>query len=101
MSDIASKSFFAKGIVESSQHTWHIDNGATYTTTPNKAWFVSYEARQDKYIQTGSKQLQKVKKIGTVKLPNGLYLQNVRHISFIKVNLIALADLKQYKPKYQ
>jgi hypothetical protein len=101
MSDIAGKSFFAKGAVESSQHTWHIDSGATYTTTPNKAWFVSYEARQDEYIQTGNKQLQKVKGIGTVELPNGLYLQNVRHTPSIKVNLIALADLKQYKPRYQ
>jgi hypothetical protein len=45
MSDIADKSFFAKEAVESSQHTWHIDSGATYTITPNKAWFVSYEAR--------------------------------------------------------
>ena len=36
-----------------------------------------------------------------MELPNGLYLQNVRHISIIKVNLIALADLKQYKPRYQ
>jgi hypothetical protein len=101
MSDVAGKNFFAKGAVESSQHTWHIDSGATYTITPNKAWFVSYEARQDEYIQTGSKQLQKVKGIGTVELPNGLYLQNVRHIPSIKVNLIALADLKQYKPRYQ
>jgi hypothetical protein len=36
-----------------------------------------------------------------MKLPNGLYLQNVRHILTIKINLITLADLKQYKPKYQ
>jgi hypothetical protein len=50
ISDITGKSFFAKGAIESSQHTWHIDSGATYTITPNKAWFVSYEARQDKYI---------------------------------------------------
>jgi hypothetical protein len=50
MSDIADKSFFAKGAVESSQYTWHIDSDATYTITPNKAWFVSYEARKDKYI---------------------------------------------------
>jgi hypothetical protein len=100
ISDIAGKSFFAKGAVESSQYTWHIDSGATYIITLNKAWFVSYEARQDEYIQIGSKQLQKVKGIGTVELPNGLYLQNVRYIPFIKVNLIALADLKQYKPRY-
>jgi len=50
MSDIAGKSFFAKGVVESSQYTWHIDSGATYIITFNKAWFVSYEARQDEYI---------------------------------------------------
>jgi hypothetical protein len=36
-----------------------------------------------------------------VELPNGLLIQNVRHIPSIKVNLIALADLKQYKPEYQ
>jgi hypothetical protein len=36
-----------------------------------------------------------------VKLPNGLKIQNVRHTPFIKVNLIALADLRHYKPRYQ
>jgi hypothetical protein len=36
-----------------------------------------------------------------VELPNGLLIQNVRHTLSIKVNLIALADLKQYKPEYQ
>jgi hypothetical protein len=45
--------------------------------------------------------LQKVKRIGIMELLNGLYLQNVRHTLIIKVNFIALADLKQYKPKYQ
>jgi hypothetical protein len=35
-----------------------------------------------------------------MELSNGLYLQNVRHTLSIKVNLIALADLKQYKSKY-
>jgi FtsZ-interacting cell division protein YlmF len=50
MSNVAGKSFFAKRAVESSQHTWHIDSGATYTTIPNKAWFVSYEARKNEYI---------------------------------------------------
>jgi hypothetical protein len=44
--------------------------------------------------------LQKVKGIGTVELLNGLRIQNVRHIPFIKVNLIALADLRHYKPRY-
>jgi cytoskeletal protein RodZ len=45
--------------------------------------------------------LQKIKRIGTVELPNGLRIQNVRYIPFIKVNLIALADLRHYKPRYQ
>jgi hypothetical protein len=36
-----------------------------------------------------------------VELPNGLRIQNVRHTPFIKVNLIALADLRHYKPRYQ
>ena len=44
--------------------------------------------------------MQKVKGIGTVELLNGLRIQNVRHILFIKVNLIALADLRHYKPRY-
>jgi hypothetical protein len=100
-SEIAGKSFFTKGAAESSQHTWHIDSGANYTTTSNKAWFVSYEIRENEHIQIGNNKLQKVKGTGTVKLPNGLRMQNVRHIPFIKVNLIALADLKQYKPEYQ
>ena len=45
--------------------------------------------------------MQKVKGIGTVELLNGLRIQNVRHILFIKVNLIVLADLRHYKPRYQ
>jgi hypothetical protein len=36
-----------------------------------------------------------------VELPNGLRIQNVRHTLSIKVNLIALADLRHYKPRYQ
>jgi hypothetical protein len=36
-SEIAGKSFFIKEAAESSQHTWHIDSGANYTTTSNKA----------------------------------------------------------------
>ena len=100
-SEIAGKSFYAKGAAESSQHTWHIDSGANYTTTSNKAWFVSYEARENEHIQIGNQKLQKVKGTGTVELPNGLLIQNVRHTPSIKVNLIALADLKQYKPEYQ
>jgi hypothetical protein len=36
-----------------------------------------------------------------MELLNGLRIQNVRHILFIKVNFIALADLRHYKPKYQ
>jgi hypothetical protein len=56
-SEIASKNFFAKGAAESSQHTWHIDSGANYTTISNKAWFVSYEARENEHIQIGNNKL--------------------------------------------
>jgi hypothetical protein len=67
-----SKSYFAKAIAKSNQHSWHIDSGAIYSTTPDKAWFVSYESKENKYIEIGNKQLQKVKRIGTVELLNGL-----------------------------
>ena len=73
-SKITGKSFFAKGAAESSQYTWHIDSGANYTTTSNKAWFVSYEARENEHIQIGNNKLQKVKGTGTVELPNGLLI---------------------------
>jgi hypothetical protein len=56
-SEIAGKSFFVKGAAESSQHTWHIDSGANYITTSNKAWFISYEARENEYIQIGNNKL--------------------------------------------
>ena len=94
------KSYFAKAMAETSQHSWHIDSGASYTIIPDKAWFVTYEPKENEYIKIGNKKLQKVKRIGTVKLPNGLRIQNVWHIPFIKVNLIALADLRHYKPRY-
>jgi hypothetical protein len=94
------KSYFAKAIAETSQHNWHIDSDATYTITPDKAWFVTYEPKENEHIKIGNKKLQKVKGIGIIKLPNGLKIQNVRHTLFIKVNLIALADLRHYKPRY-
>jgi hypothetical protein len=87
-------------MAETSQHSWHIDNGASYITIPDKAWFVTYELRENEYIDIGNKKLQKVKGIGTMELPNGLRIQNVRHTLSIKVNLIALADLRHYKPRY-
>jgi hypothetical protein len=94
------KSYFAKAMAETSQYSWHIDSGASYTITSDKAWFVTYEPKENEHIEIGNKKLQKIKGIGTVELPNGLRIQNVRHIPFIKVNLIALADLRHYKPRY-
>jgi hypothetical protein len=98
---IVNKSYFAKAMAESSQYSWHIDSGVTYIIIPDKAWFVTYEPKENEYIKIGNKKLQKVKGIGIVELSNGLRIQNVRHISSIKINLIALADLRQYKPRYQ
>jgi hypothetical protein len=95
-----SKSYFAKAMAESSQYSWHIDSGATYTITPDKAWFVTYEPKENEHIKIGNKKLQKIKGIGTVELPNGLRIQNVRYTPSIKINLIALADLRHYKPRY-
>jgi hypothetical protein len=31
------KSYFAKVMAETSQHSWHIDSGASYITIPDKA----------------------------------------------------------------
>jgi hypothetical protein len=97
---IVNKSYFAKAMAELNQHNWHIDSDATYTIIPDKAWFVTYEPKENEHIEIGNKKLQKVKKIGTIKLPNGLKIQNVRHTPSIKVNLIALTDLRHYKPRY-
>jgi hypothetical protein len=94
------KSYFTKIMAETSQYNWHIDSGAIYIIIPDKAWFVTYEPKENEYIKIGNKKLQKVKGIGTVELSNGLRIQNVRHILFIKVNLIALADLRHYKLRY-
>jgi hypothetical protein len=95
------KSYFAKAMAETSQYSWHIDSGVSYIIISDKAWFVTYEPKENEYIKIGNKKLQKIKGIGTVKLSNRLRIQNVRHIPFIKVNLIALADLRHYKPRYQ
>jgi hypothetical protein len=69
---IVNKSYFVKAIAETSQHNWHIDSSATYITTPDKAWFVTYEPKENEYIEIGNKKLQKVKGIGIVELLNGL-----------------------------
>jgi hypothetical protein len=66
------KNYFAKVMTETSQYNWHIDSGATYIITPDKAWFVTYEPKENEYIKIGNKKLQKIKEIGTVELPNGL-----------------------------
>jgi hypothetical protein len=94
------KNYFIKVMTETSQHSWYIDSSASYIIIPDKAWFVTYEPKENEYIKIGNKKLQKVKGIGTVELLNGLRIQNVRHILSIKVNLIALADLRHYKPRY-
>jgi hypothetical protein len=94
------KSYFIKVMAETSQYSWHIDNSVIYTIISDKAWFVTYEPKENEYIKIGNKKLQKVKGIGIMELPNGLRIQNVRHTPSIKVNLIALADLRHYKPRY-
>jgi hypothetical protein len=70
--NIVNKSYFTKVIVETSQYSWHIDSNASYITILDKAWFVTYEPKENEYIEIGNKKLQKVKGIGTVELPNGL-----------------------------
>jgi hypothetical protein len=87
-------------MAETSQHSWHIDSGASYIIISDKAWFVTYEPKENEHIKIGNKKLQKVKGIGIVELSNGLRIQNVRHTPSIKVNLIVLADLRHYKPRY-
>jgi hypothetical protein len=51
------KSYFAKVIAETSQYSWHIDSGATYIIIPDKAWFVTYEPKENEYIEIGNKKL--------------------------------------------
>jgi hypothetical protein len=66
------KSYFVKVMAETSQYSWHIDSSATYTIISDKAWFVTYEPKENEYIEIGNKKLQKVKGIGIIKLLNGL-----------------------------
>jgi hypothetical protein len=51
------KSYFAKVMAETSQHSWHIDSGATYIIISDKAWFVTYEPKENEYIEIGNKKL--------------------------------------------
>src|SRR5450755_2988895 len=37
---------------------------------------------------------------GTIELPNGIALQDVRYMLTFATNIIALADLKPYQPEY-
>jgi hypothetical protein len=37
---------------------------------------------------------------GTIKLPNGLVLHDVRHVPAFATNIIALTDLRAYRPAY-
>jgi len=51
------KNYFAKAMAETSQHSWHIDSGASYIITPDKAWFVTYEPKENEHIKIGNKKL--------------------------------------------
>jgi hypothetical protein len=55
--NIVNKSYFAKVMVETSQHSWHIDSGASYTIIPDKAWFITYEPKENEHIEIGNKKL--------------------------------------------
>jgi hypothetical protein len=54
---IVNKSYFTKVMVETSQHSWHIDSGASYITIPDKTWFVTYEPKENEHIEIGNKKL--------------------------------------------
>jgi hypothetical protein len=54
---IVNKNYFAKVMTETSQYSWHIDSGATYIITPDKAWFVTYEPKENEHIKIGNKKL--------------------------------------------
>ena len=51
------KNYFVKVMVETSQHSWHIDSGASYITIPDKTWFVTYEPKENEHIEIGNKKL--------------------------------------------
>jgi hypothetical protein len=51
------KSYFVKAMAETSQHNWHIDSNAIYITIPDKAWFVTYEPKENEHIKIGNKKL--------------------------------------------
>jgi hypothetical protein len=55
--NIVNKSYFAKAMAETSQYNWNIDSGATYITILDKAWFVTYEPKENEYIKIGNKKL--------------------------------------------
>jgi hypothetical protein len=79
---------------------WWIDSAATYTVTNDKAWFTRHKASEPEPIQIGNNtELSAIAK-GTVKLPNGIALQDVRYVFTFATNIIALADLRPYQPKY-
>jgi hypothetical protein len=51
------KSYFAKAMAETSQHSWHIDSGASYIIISDKVWFVTYEPKENKHIEIDNKKL--------------------------------------------
>src|SRR5450755_223953 len=77
------------------------DIAATYTVTNDKAWFTTHhKASEPEPIQIGNNTALSALAKGTVELPNGIALQDVRYVPTFATNIIALADLKPYQPEY-
>ena len=75
---------------------WWIDSAATYTVTNDKAWFTEHKVSEPEPIQIGNNTELLVIAKGTVELPNGIALQDVRYVPTFVTNIIALADLRPY-----
>ena len=59
-----------------------------------------HKISKPKFIQIGNNtELLAITK-GTVKLPNGIALQDIRYVPTFATNIIALADLRPYQPEY-
>jgi hypothetical protein len=100
-----SKGFYAiksanSSILSSISSAWWIDSDAIYTLINNKAWFIIYKECELDPIQIGDNNALPAVVKGTVKLSNELVLHDVRHMPAFAINIIALADLRAYRPAY-
>jgi len=83
---------------------WVLDTACTFHMSPKRDWFTTYESVDGGSILMGNNVACKIVGMGTIRIRmhDGIVrtLKNVRHIPYLKKNLISLGTLDSLGYKY-